>query len=181
MEVMRKVAVGSLVVCVVFLNGCSEEPEVEVVYEQLANFYSYKNSPDAFSESSAGNGMFVLYRIKSIENAGSTQFDFSKYNVWASASNHEISNDVTNNDFLLLGPHLIATPIEVAPGQSVAGPGCFIAHVRTEDPKQLASPGSLVDLFYPDNNVEMTRMTGNNSVTVISTALPSDLQALCID
>lgn len=177
-----------LVVTVAMMVACkktNENARVHVNYEQLANFQEYKTSPDAFSSTGAGNGMFIMYRINQIANTGSEAkvFTFDKHKV-IMVTQDQTSNEEPSADNILLGSQLITT-LTVQPGQTLNQPnglGCIIKNAHTADPQSLANTGALLDPVYQLNAeqpVSMHREAGDNSTALVSNTLPSALQNLC--
>jgi hypothetical protein len=178
---------------IVFAAACgpvANNARVHVNYEQVANFHSYVLSPDSNGSFSAGDGMFIMYRIRSISNTGSEaeEFIFDKHKV-VTITEDQISNEEPAGDTTLLGGQLITT-LTVQPGETLTEPkgvGCFIKHVLTNSPEDLAHTTSLLDLKYTIDDsqpVSMHRGSGNTSTAIIiGDALPNapnvGLQQLC--
>lgn len=169
----------------VLLAGCPDSPNnnarVQIVYEQLANFQQYSLSADASGTTSI-DGIFVLYRIKRITNAGSeaNTFVFDKHKIAAVAPD-KTSNEEPSGDNVLLGAKLV-TNLTVQPGQTVNNPGCIIKSVLTSNPQSLANTSALVDIVYnisQSQPVSMNRAAGDNTTALVTNALPSTLQNLC--
>lgn len=184
----HRLRVMMLVVGVAMTAGCkkpNENARVHVNYRQVANFHEFKTSPDAFSSTSAGNGMFIMYRINQIANSSSeaTVFTFDKHKI-VMVTQDQTSNVEPGADNILLGNQLIST-LPVQAGQVLTQPGglgCVIKNALTANPQSLANAGALLDPLYQLNAeqpVSMHREAGNNSVAVVITALPSGLQNLC--
>jgi hypothetical protein len=165
------------------LAGCAtpnEAARVHVEYEQLANFYTYKLSADSSSSHGAGNGVFVLYKIRKITNTGSeaATFTFDKHKVVAVVPD-KTSNEEPSGDNILLGGSL-ADNVSVAAGQTKLNPGCIIKHVLTANPQTLQA--ALIDLIYSISSsqpVSMKRSVGDTTTAQVGTALPSTLQNFC--
>ena len=165
------------------LTACNpnNKARVNIVYDQVANFTEYKNSPDAFSTSST-NGMFVQYSIKQISNTGSEAktFVFKKDRIVAITPD-STNNDDAGSDNILLGPEL-AHNITVNAGQTLNNVGCIIKNVLTSNPQSLVSTTGFVDIVHQvdkDQPVSMKRSANDTSVALVTTALPSVLQNLC--
>ncbi|MCI0455140.1 MAG: hypothetical protein L0Y68_09115 [Candidatus Dadabacteria bacterium] len=175
----------ALVVGVAVLVACARpniNAQVQIEYEQLANFYEYKLSPDAFSSTGAGNGMFILYKIKKITNTGSEAmaYVFDKHKV-LTVTPDQTSNDEPSGDNILLGAKLV-TNLTVQPGQTKTNSGCIIKNAHTSNPQSLANTSALVDLIHqidPSQPVSMARVPGDNTTALVGNALPSTLQNLC--
>lgn len=176
-----------LVLVMVAATGCgpaNKQARVTVQYEQVANFQLYRLDPDSNSTTSPGpDGLFVMYRIKRIANTGTAAapFTFRSSDVVIATGTHT-TNEQPSGENILLGGQL-ASPVEVAPGQTLApakGIGCIIKVARHTNPATLV--GKMLDLFHtidPKQPVSMTRTPGNTSEAAVSNALPNALQQLC--
>jgi len=181
----RCVYVIALVVSVAALAGCdgpNNNARVQIEYEQLANFAVYYLSPDASSSTGAGDGMFILYKIKKIANTGSEAktYVFDKHKVLA-VTPDKTSNEEPSGDNILLGAKLV-TNLTVQPGETKTNPGCIIKHVLTSNPQSLANTSALVDLIHQIDQsqpVSMNRVPGDDTTALVTNALPSALQNLC--
>ena len=168
----------------VTLSACqnNKKAQVNIVYDQVANFTEYKLSPDAFSTTST-SGIFVQYNIKQISNTGSEAqtFNFQKGKVVAITSD-STSNEEPSGDNILLGAKL-ANNITVLAGQTLTNVGCIIKNVLTPNPQNYANTSGSVDLLHQVNSaqpVSMKRAQNDNSVALVVTALPNTLQNLCV-
>lgn len=173
----------ALVIIVVALVGCDNDARVQVEYEQLANFYTYKLSPSSSSTTGAGNGMFILYRINKIANTGpgAKTYVFDKHKVIAITAD-QISSGVPSGDNILLGTKLV-TNLMVQPGQTTTTPGCIIKHALTSNPQALANTSALVNLTHQQSAsqpVSISRVPGDTTTgVIIGPALPATVQNLC--
>lgn len=173
-----------LVLCFVALAGCNSpnnSARVEITYEQLANFRTYVVAADGHATGNPG-GIFVLYKINRIANTGpeATTFVFDNHRV-ATVTVDKTSNQETGSDTTLLGAMLV-DDLTVQPGETRFNPGCFLKTALTDHPEALAYSTGLINLVYhidPSQPVTMTRAPGDTSTTVLTDALPSQLQSLC--
>ncbi|MGH7342855.1 MAG: hypothetical protein ACREKH_20415, partial [Candidatus Rokuibacteriota bacterium] len=182
---LSKVLVVATVLAMPACGSVNNNARVHVEYRQLANFHVYKLDPSSQSSTSAGSGMFILYRITKITNTGSeaAAFTFSRDAVVLVTSD-QTHNGEPSGDNILLGSQLITT-LPVAAGQTLTqsgGLGCIIKTALTSDPQSLAHTGALLDPIYQidtEQPVSMDRQAGNNSTALVIDALPSALQSLC--
>jgi len=111
--------------------GCSDT--VTIRYEQPANFYVFDKDPGGtpHTTTSAADGMFMVYKIKSIENnkAGAKDFDFKLAKLYASTV-EEVSGNTS------LGQWETAQDAQVAKGTSATNLGRIIIRV-SGDPMQM--------------------------------------------
>ena len=186
--VLVRRTVGSVAAALLAACGTTQEKNrVTIQYEQIANFQAFQLSPDAFSTTSAGNGMFVLYRLVEIDNTSSDTlpFVFDRHKVLTVTAD-QTSNVAPGAENVLLGPKIV-TSSTVHPHTGIsdfnAGLGCFIKNALTSNPQNLASTTGLVDLIHQVNQeqpVTMQRRTTNTQVKLIETfATPDFLQHLC--
>ncbi len=179
------VYVIAMLISVAALTGCDKpnnNARVQVEYEQLANFAVYLLSPDASSSTGAGNGMFILYKIKKIANTGSgaKTYVFDKHKVLTVVPD-KTSNVEPSGDNILLGAKLV-TNLTVQAGETKTNPGCIIKNALTSNPQSLANTSALVDLIHQIDQsqpVSMSRIPGDNTTALVVNALPSALQNLC--
>jgi hypothetical protein len=170
-------------VAVVALAGCDDDARVQVEYEQLANFYTYKLSSGSSSTTGAGDGMFILYKINRIANTGTgaKPYVFDNYKVIAITAD-QLSSGVPSGDNILLGSKLV-TNLTVQPGQTKVNPGCIIKHALTSNPQALANTSALVNVTHQQSAsqpVSMFRVPGDTTTAVIiGPALPATVQNLC--
>jgi hypothetical protein len=165
--------------------GCksvNEKARVHIEYEQVANFYNYILDPlDPSPQSqSAGEGMFVLFKITKIENEGSQAEDFTfDLQKLLTVTPDKTSNDQPfGDDTILLGSKLIGSKTVVA-HDTQTNLGYFIKTAHTNDP--VAMQAALVDLLHVKSDsqpVSMKRAPGDNSTIQVSDATPQALQGL---
>ena len=172
-----------LMVVVLVLAGCkkpNEAARVVVEYKQVANFHDYRLAADSNDSHGAGDGMFIMYKVKQIKNTGSEAasfvFDVNKIST--------VAPDKTSNETVITANILLAglniTTLTVGAGQTNAVNKCFIKQALTDNPKSLVS--AQVGLIYAaDSNqpVTMTNVAPNGSVAAVGNALPNPLQTLC--
>lgn len=162
----------------------NEKARVRITYEQVANFADYRLAPDSNdSHAASPDGIFILYRIKKIDNSGSGAKDFTfKSHDVVIVTDSKTTNEETSADNILLGSQL-ASPITVPKGQVMSKPkglGCIIKVARSNNPTSLV--GKMIDPMHtidPDQPVSMTRSPGNTSEAAVTNALPGALQSLC--
>jgi hypothetical protein len=162
----------------------NQKARVRVTYEQVADFADFRLAPDSNDSHGAGNdGIFVMYRVKKIDNTGSQAQSFTfKSSDLVMITDSKTTNEDTGSDAILLGSQL-ASPITVPAGQVVQKPkglGCVIKVARATDPKTLV--GKMIDPIHtidPKQPVSMERVPGNTSEAAVSNALPGPLQNLC--
>jgi len=168
---------------IIAVTGCqnNKKAQVNVVYDQVANFSEYKLSPDAFSSTST-SGIYVQYNIKQISNVGSEAqtYVFQKDKIVAITPD-STSNEEPGADNILLGPKL-AHNITVLAGQTLTNVGCIIKEVMTPNPQDYVNTSGFVDLLHQTNSaqpVTMKRASNDNAVALVTTPVPSTLQNLC--
>jgi hypothetical protein len=178
---------GGVAVAVAALAACgpaNEKARVHVMYEQVADFADYRLAPDSNdSHAASPDGIFVMYRIKRIDNTGAQAkpFTFKSHDL-VMITGSKTTNEETDADNILLGSQL-ASPITVPAGQVMQKPkglGCVIKVARATDPKTLV--GKMIDPLHtvdPGQPVSMDRTPGNTSEAAVSNALPGPLQNLC--
>ncbi|NVB83828.1 MAG: hypothetical protein HOV81_35970 [Kofleriaceae bacterium] len=162
----------------------NEKARVRITYEQVANFADYRIAPDSNdSHAASPDGIFILYRIKKIDNSGSQAKDFTfKTHDVVIVTDSKSTNEETSADNIMLGAQL-ASPINVPAGTVKSKPkglGCIIKVARSNTPTKLV--GKMIDPIHtidPDQPVSMTRAPGNTSEAAVSNALPATLQNLC--
>lgn len=135
-----------LIIGLIALAGC--ENTVTIRYAQPANFYVFDQDPAATPHltTSPGEGMFMVYEIKSIENtkSGAQDFNFKLSKLFASKPG-EISGNTS------LGQWETAKDKLVAKGTTVTNAGRIIINVAG-DPKQLKN--ALQPLHYASSSGE---------------------------
>jgi hypothetical protein len=168
---------------VLVLAGCdkpNEAARVVVEYKQVANFHDYRLSADSNDSHGAGDGMFIMYKVKQIKNTGSeaTSFTFD-VNKISTVTPDKTSNESLPTGAILLGSQNITT-LTVGAGQTKAVNACFIKQALTSNPQSLVS--AQVGLLYAgvsSQPVTMTNVAPNGSVAAVGNALPNPLQDLC--
>ena len=167
---------------VLFLAGCrpNEAARVVVEYKQIANFPDYRLAPNSNDSHGAGDGMFILYKVKQIKNTGSSAASFVfDVNRISTVTPDKTSNESLPDGAILLDGQNITT-VNVGAGQTKALNGCFIKQALTAKPQSLVA--AQVGLIYAaDANqpVTMTNLAPNGNVTAVGNALPNALQSLC--
>lgn len=176
-DVLLTATSGSEVVTV----GVALKPAITTVvvkYKQIANFHDYRLAPDA-SDSHGAGGMFIMYKVVQIVNAGSPKdFVFDVNNVSTITKDKTSDETVTDANILLLGENL--TTVKVIAGQTLSVGRCFIKDALTSDPQSLVS--AHVTLTYqadPSQPVKMENLDPNGSVAALGNALPNPLRSLC--
>jgi len=184
---MRRIMIWGAAAAAVALAACgpaNQKARVRVTYEQVADFADYRLAPDSNdSHAASPDGIFIMYRIKKIENTGAEakSFTFKSSDV-VIITDSKTTNETTSADNILLAGQL-ASPITVPAGQVVQkakGLGCIIKVARANDPKTLV--GKMIDPIHtidPKQPVSMERVPGNNSEAAVTNALPGPLQNLC--
>ncbi|HET7540406.1 MAG TPA: hypothetical protein VFK05_11065 [Polyangiaceae bacterium] len=177
---IRQSLFGCVLVAVAAIaqDGVAAPPPVQIKYGQVVNFYQMDNhnpsQPGPVSSFTAGGGMFIMYRIKHIENNGSTPFTFKSDNVISLGPGGN-SNDEMPNQYPFVG-HLGS--VTVAAGTGKDFPGCIVKWVKANNPSELANTNALVDLKYPD--AKMTRAQIDTATIVLQgAAWPERLANLC--
>jgi len=172
-----------LMVVVLVLPGCkkpNEAARVVVEYKQVANFPDYRLAPDSNDSHGAGNGMFILYKVKQIKNTGSAAASFTfDVNKISTVAPDKTSNETVFDGNILLGSQNITT-VTVGAGQTKVVNGCFIKQALANNPQSLVS--AQVGLLYAsdsDQPVTMTNVAPNGGVAAVGNALPNPLQSLC--
>ena len=169
-----------VVIGLVVATGCGpEESRVVVTYKQVANFRNYLLSADAGIDHHAGNGVYIMYKIKQIKNNGSAAVNFVFDVGKVSTLKDQIANDtVTDGNILLFGTNV--TSVTVNAGQTKSLNGCFIKKALTPNPESLVM--AQVPVIYEsasDQPVSMDNLAPNGSVAAVIDALPSPLLSLC--
>ncbi len=161
-------------------TGCdSEAARVVVEYKQVANFYDYRLAPDSSGSHGAGDGMFILYKVKQIKNTGSAAkkfvFDVNK----VSTLKDQLANETVTDANILLGG-LNVTTVTVNAGQTKNVNGCFIKQASTSNPKSLVmAQVPVIHEGTSDQPVSMKNLAPNGGVAAVGNALPGPLQSLC--
>lgn len=184
---MTCMSVGLLVAAAVGVAGCepaNERARVRVTYEQVANFADYRLAPDSTRSHGAGpDGLFVMYRIKKIENTGpeAQPFVFDTHEIALVTDSATVAEETIADDILLAGQ--LASPLEVPAGRTATRPqglGCIIKVARHAEPKLIV--GKMIDPVHPldaEQPVTMARLPGNDREIAVTNALPNTLQDLC--
>ena len=112
-----------------YLAGCANT--VTIHYDQVATCYVFDSNPTGspHTTTQSGNGLFVIYKIKSIDNtsSGAKDFNFTPSKVYS--GNQNIANN-QSFDYLLQ----LAQPKTVAKGTTANDLGKIIIDT-TADPK----------------------------------------------
>ena len=178
----RGCLVGML--AIVACEPANEKARVHVVYEQIANFITFYRDPDSNdSHSPSPDGLYIMYRIKEIDNSATQAKTFVfKTTDLLIASGEQITNEDSGSDAHLLDDQF-ASPITVTAGNVLSkskGLGCIIKIARKKDFKSMI--GKMLDLTHTIDTtqpVDMDRDPANNSEALVIDALPLPLQSLC--
>lgn len=174
----------SVLAAVVVATACqpNDAARVTVNYRQLANFPEYSLTADGSAPQGAGDGMFVLYKVKSISNTGgqAKAFTFDPLKVAT------ITSDKTSNQTVEVGSSLLAgldlATVSVPAGQTKTVNRCFIKRVLTSNPQLLATKSGHVSTIYQiekSQPVLMQDLAPNASIVIGGIVPPDALQQLC--
>jgi hypothetical protein len=177
---LRRMLLGlsAVAVAAVTNEGAAAPPQVSIVYGQVANFYQMDNHDPSHqgpvTSFTAGNGMFILYRIKKIDNNTTSSFAFHSSDVVTLGPSGNSDKDMPNQ--FPFAWHLGS--VAVASGASVSFSGCIVKWVPSSNPQTLFHTNSLVDLKYP--NAQITRSSIDGATKLLSVAWPELLNSLCV-
>jgi hypothetical protein len=174
----------SVLAAVLAATACqpNNAARVTVNYRQLGNFPEYSLTPDGSAPQGAGDGIFVLYKVKSISNTGAQAkaFTFDPHKV-ATITSDKTSNETVDVSNSLLAGLNLAT-VSVPAGQTKTVNRCFIKRVLTSTPQSLATQSGHVSTIYQIDKsqpVLMQDMAPNASVAVGQIVIPDALQQMC--
>lgn len=123
------------VACLVTLSACKKEQLVIIKYKQVANCYVFDKEPSGqpHTTTSAGNGMFMIYRITAIQNTGkdAVDFNFQLSKLYASDTG-EVSGNTSLDNLVKTAPDNKLVP----KGTTATNIGRIIINVAG-DPNQL--------------------------------------------
>jgi hypothetical protein len=178
---MNARAYWSVFAAVLVATACqpNEAARVTVNYKQIANFPDYRLASDA-SDSHGTDGMFILYKVTQINNAGSqaAAFTFNRNNVSTVTPDKTSNETVTDADILLGG--LSLSTLAVPAGQTKNVGKCFIKEAQANDPHTLVL--AHVGILYAGTSsqpVSSHDLAPNGSIAAVGNALPNILQSLC--
>jgi hypothetical protein len=130
--------------CLQVNPASADSNKIVIRYWQPANFYVFKN--DNTTTSPGTSGMFVIYKITSIQNlyplfgADSKFFDFKLPNLFA-VKPSQISGNTSLDPYFKSAPNSKTVP----PGDFITNLGTFVVNV-SGDPKSLKT--AKIDLSY---------------------------------
>ena len=177
---LRTSLLGAAVIAIgtVAHDGISA-PTVKIKYGQIVNFYQMDNHDPSqtgpVNSFTAGDGMFIMYRIKKIENDTSSSFQFHSGKVISMGPSGDSDADMPNL-YPFVG-HLGS--VAVAGGATLNLPGCVVKWVRADQPQVLNHTSALVDLDYPGATIFRALTDTATLVLPQQTAWPELLAKLC--
>ena len=131
-KILSSIAIAS---SILGLGACKKHQLVIIKYTQPANCYIFDNNPGGspHTTTSAGNGMFMIYKISSIENteADAVDFNFKLSKVFA-ANPNEVPGTIPIVPNAQTAPDTKSVP----KGTTANNLGRFIINVAG-DPNQL--------------------------------------------
>lgn len=143
------------------LGACKKHQLVIIRYSQPANCYVFDNNPGGspHTTTSAGNGMFMIYKISSIQNTEADAVDF----------NFKLSKIYANNPSEVPGTIPIVPTAQTAPetklvpkGTTANNLGRFIINVAG-DPNQLKTATQFLN--YNSSSGESVLMVNEDSTS----------------
>jgi hypothetical protein len=173
------IGIAGMAVLAAARDGVAAPPAVKIEYGQVVNFYQMDDHDPSQSgpvtSFVAGEGMFVMYRIKKIDNNSTSGFAFHADDVISVGPSGNSNADMPNSFPFARRLGSVA----VASGASVSAPGCIVKKVRASDPQTLNHTSALVDLKY--TGAKMIRASGDTATSLLpqQTAWPALLTKLC--
>src|SRR4051794_39427398 len=115
----------------IIVSACApanQKARVNITYQQVAQFSEYRLAADANgSHAASPDGIYILYRIKNIDNSGTEAkpFVFRSHGLLLATgktiTNEESTTEESSADKILLDNQL-ASPISVPAGQTLVKP-----------------------------------------------------------
>lgn len=161
--------------------GCKSTARVYVNYRQVANFHTYSLDPNSSSTTGAGNGMFIMYKVTTINNTGAeaATFTFDRNKVSTVTSDQTSNETVIVSANILLGNQNLET-VTVPAGQTMTVNRCFIKQALTSNPAAIqAAQVPIVYAGTGNQPVSTNNVAPNAGVIQIGPALPNPLQNFC--
>ncbi len=157
---LQKILSATAIAIFIFgLSGCKKHQLVTIKYTQPANCYLFDSDPTGtpHNTAGAGNGMFMIYKIHSIENkeADAVDFNFKLTKIFAGNQNE-------NPDEISIMPDAQNAPDTklVAKGTTATNLGRFVIKVAG-DPNQMKTASQF--LTYNSSSGESVLMVNQDS------------------